>query len=97
MRLQFLQCREEWLAEVIQDLEEQNVYDYLKRLTDMHRLHLFDVVMQYRAIFSDDSSMQVLFRKVTSIDCILCRITCAHLWSTMWLLYSQDTVACCVQ
>lgn len=50
---------------MILDLEEQSVYDYLKRLTDVHRLHLFDIVMQYRAIFSDDSSMQVTtFSKV---------------------------------
>ena len=47
------------MAEVIEDLEEQSAYDYLKRLTDIHRLHLFDVVMQYRAIFSDDNSIQV--------------------------------------
>ncbi len=47
------------MAEVIEDLEEQSAYDYLKRLTDIHRLHLFDVVMQYRAIFSDDNSVQV--------------------------------------
>ena len=59
LRLQFLQCREEYMAEVIEDLEEQSAYDYLKRLTDIHRLHLFDVVMQYRAIFSDDHSAQV--------------------------------------
>lgn len=58
LRLQFLQCREEYMAEVIEDLEEQSAYDYLKRLTDIHRLHLFDVVMQYRAIFSDDNSIQ---------------------------------------
>lgn len=59
LRLQFLQCREEYMADVIEDLEEQSAYDYLKRLTDIHRLHLFDVVMQYRAIFSDDQSAQV--------------------------------------
>lgn len=59
LRLQFLQCREEYMAEVIEDLDEQSAYDYLKRLTDIHRLHLFDVVMQYRAIFSDDQSAQV--------------------------------------
>ena len=59
LRLQFLQCREEYMADVIEDLEEQSAYDYLKRLTDIHRLHLFDVVMQYRAIFSDDHSIQV--------------------------------------
>ena len=59
LRLQFLHCRENYMVEVIDDLEEQGAYDYLKRLTDIHRLHLFDVVMQYRAIFSDDHSAQV--------------------------------------
>lgn len=59
LRLQFLQCREQYMTEVIADLEEQSAYDHLKRLTDIHRLHLFDVVMQYRAIFSDDQNVQV--------------------------------------
>lgn len=54
----FLQCREEWLAELVRELDDSNVYEYVKRLTDVHRLQLFDVVMQFRAIFSDDSSPQ---------------------------------------
>ena len=37
------------------ELDDASVYEYLKRLTDVHRLHLFDVVMQFRAIFSDDA------------------------------------------
>lgn len=52
----FLQCRECWLAELVAGLDQSNAYDYLKRLTDVHRLQLFDVVMQYRAIFADESS-----------------------------------------
>ena len=59
LRLQFLRCREEWLGELIADLEPGSAYEYLKRLTDVHRLHMFDVVMQYRAIFSDESTGQV--------------------------------------
>jgi Dor1-like family len=59
LRLRFLQCREEWLSELLDELDTSAAYDYLKRLTDVHRLHLFDVVMQYRAIFVDDSSGQV--------------------------------------
>ncbi|KAK9826903.1 hypothetical protein WJX81_007598 [Elliptochloris bilobata] len=55
LRRRFLQCREEWLAELVAELDERSVYDYLKRLTDVHRLQLFDVVMQYRAIFADDA------------------------------------------
>lgn len=53
LRRQFLACREAWLAEQVADLDDSNAYDYLKRLTDVHRLQLFDVVMQYRAIFAD--------------------------------------------
>ena len=53
----FLQCREAWLAELVAELDERSVYDALKRLTDVHRLQLFDVVMQYRAIFADDAPL----------------------------------------
>lgn len=49
----FLRCREEWLAQLVGELSDSNPYDYLKRLTDLHRLHLFDVVMQFKAIFSE--------------------------------------------
>lgn len=55
LRLKFLQCREQWLVEMVSELDNRNPYDYLKRLTDIHRLHLFDIVMQYKAIFSEDS------------------------------------------
>ncbi|CAK9869568.1 unnamed protein product [Sphagnum jensenii] len=56
MRLQFLKCREVWLKGIIDDLDQSNPYEYLKRMADCHRVHLFDVVMQYRAIFYDDTS-----------------------------------------
>eukprot|EP00887_Chlorella_sp_A99_P006351 scaffold3.g6351.t1 len=55
LRLQFLQRREAWVAGLVGELEAGgSAYELLKRLTDIYRLHLFDVVMQYRAIFSDD-------------------------------------------
>ena len=55
LRLQFLQRREAWVAGLVAEVEESgSAYELLKRLTDIYRLHLFDVVMQYRAIFSDD-------------------------------------------
>eukprot|EP00958_Prasinococcus_capsulatus_P030238 scaffold7998_cov417-Prasinococcus_capsulatus_cf.AAC.16 len=56
LRLQFLKCREAWLVDIIDELDQTNSYEYLKRMTDCHRVHLFDVVMQYRAIFADDTS-----------------------------------------
>lgn len=49
----FLRCREEWLQQLVEELSDANPYEFLKRLTDLHRLHLFDVVMQFKAIFSE--------------------------------------------
>lgn len=56
MRLQFLRCREAWLAGILDDLDQRNPYDYLKGMVNCHRMHLFDVVNQYRAIFNNDKS-----------------------------------------
>uniref|UniRef100_A0A7N1A8Q8 Conserved oligomeric Golgi complex subunit 8 n=1 Tax=Kalanchoe fedtschenkoi TaxID=63787 RepID=A0A7N1A8Q8_KALFE len=56
MRLQFLRCREAWLTGILDDLDQRNPYQYLKGMIDCHRMHLFDVVNQYRAIFADDTS-----------------------------------------
>ena len=58
LRVQFLKCREAWLAEQLGELDDSNSYDYLKRMTEAQRVQLFDVVTQYRAIFVDDSSGQ---------------------------------------
>mmetsp|Transcript_23886 Transcript_23886/g.28889 ORF Transcript_23886/g.28889 Transcript_23886/m.28889 type:complete len:566 (+) Transcript_23886:343-2040(+) len=56
MRHNFLKCREIWLMSEVEDIARNNHYEFLKHLTDCHRVNLFDIVMQYRAIFADDSS-----------------------------------------
>lgn len=56
MRLLFLRCREAWLNGILEDLDQANPYEYLKGMINCHRMHLFDVVNQYRAIFADDTS-----------------------------------------
>lgn len=56
MRLQFLRCREAWLNAILDDLDQRNAYEYLKGMINCQRMHLFDVVNQYRAIFADDTS-----------------------------------------
>lgn len=52
-------CREDWLSQLISELDDTDSYEYVKHLTDVHRLHLFDIVMQYRAIFFDGGAAQV--------------------------------------
>ncbi|EFJ34632.1 hypothetical protein SELMODRAFT_438656 [Selaginella moellendorffii] len=56
LRLQFLKCREAWLAGLLDDLDQGSPYMYLKSMTECHRVNIHDVVTQYRAIFSDDTS-----------------------------------------
>jgi len=54
LRRSFLAARENWIFGLIIDLDESHPYEFLKRLTDVYRLHLFDIIMQYNAIFSDN-------------------------------------------
>eukprot|EP00892_Ulva_mutabilis_P004267 jgi/Ulvmu1/2211/UM013_0057.1 len=51
--MQFLKHREQWFASVLSELDETSVPDYVRTLTDAHRSHMFDIVMQFRAIFYD--------------------------------------------
>ena len=63
LRVEFLRCRESWFAALVADIEEAEPHDHVKRLTDIYRLHLFDVIMQYRAVFfetSDDEQVRLV-------------------------------------
>lgn len=51
-----MRCRQAWLTGILEDLDQRNAYEYLKGMINFQRQHLFDVVNQYRAIFSDDTS-----------------------------------------
>lgn len=53
LRLQFLRCREQWFGSLLSELDDGDSHEYAKALADAHRLHLFDVLMQYRAVFFD--------------------------------------------
>ena len=44
------------MSGILDDLDQRNAYEYLKGMVNCHRMHLFDVVNQYRAIFADDTS-----------------------------------------
>lgn len=73
LRLQFLRCREEWINRLVSDLEENDSYEYLKKLTEVMRLHLFDAIMMYQAVFFDsagsspDTSRQVSIKESAAL------------------------------
>jgi hypothetical protein len=48
-----LQCHCTRFSGLVAELDEGDSYEYVKALTDVYRLNMFDVLMQYRAIFFD--------------------------------------------
>ncbi|PWA74966.1 conserved oligomeric Golgi complex subunit 8, Cullin repeat-like-containing domain protein [Artemisia annua] len=49
------QPRDSWLSGNLDDLDQRNAYEYLKGMVKCHKMHLFDVVNRYCAIFADDT------------------------------------------
>lgn len=42
------------LNTLVAEVESNNAYDYLKKLTDAVRVHVFDTAMHFQAIFEDE-------------------------------------------
>jgi len=55
LRLKFLQARETWLDSVVGAIgKEEGSGAHLTKTMEVMRVHLFDIVTQYRAIFTDE-------------------------------------------
>ena len=62
LRFKFLQVRNTWLESKIpemidEDASESKAYDYLTNLLETYRVNLFNIVTQYRGVFTADSSV----------------------------------------
>lgn len=71
LRLKY--CREDWLARSIEELDDNDSYEFVKHVTDVHRLYLFDVVMQYRAVFFDSTAQVSTQQLISKQLCISLR------------------------
>ena len=57
LRLRFLQARDSWLTNLLLSVPKDDPQEHLTKTMDLTRVHLFDIVTQYRALFSDDDPL----------------------------------------
>ena len=84
LRLRFLQARNAWLESVLSTISvgdsDNDAYERITRTVEVYRVHLFDIVTQYRAIFSDDSDVLFHERINKKVDNLPYDASIFHCW-----------------
>ncbi|KAJ8672446.1 hypothetical protein QAD02_003705 [Eretmocerus hayati] len=56
LRLKFIQARNSWFQELLESISTEDATGHLTRVIDLSRIHLFNIITQYKALFNDDVS-----------------------------------------
>ncbi|XP_054744029.1 conserved oligomeric Golgi complex subunit 8 [Anastrepha obliqua] len=70
LKLKFLQARDAWLTGTLKAISKEDAQQHLTKTIEVTRIHLFNIITQYRAIFPDEEPTAVtVVKPLQGVSC----------------------------